>query len=333
VGFIHRDIKPANLFLTRKTTASRAGNSMVLRRPHSSALLARPDFDCPWGIIKILDFGLARLQIPDPHRQQVALTQQGAVMGTPDFLAPEQAWDSQKIDIRADLYSLGCTFYYLLSGRVPFPGGTLPEKLVRHQKEAFPPISQARREQFLGTSGGQLTAIHLPASTVPDEVAAIVHRLMAKKPSDRFQAPAELVEQLVVLQTRQPNTAAQFTIATVDDTGPYSIVAAGSKGTSQGLDPTIVVPREEPTVTHDSTHSAVGVKRPWPSLRRCLVVAGFLLCCAVASRYLTNQGSRADGQTAGTVLPSPAPTPQHLTDPPKRQGGGLHSFDDGSGKL
>jgi hypothetical protein len=94
-------------------------------------------------------------------------------MGTPDYIAPEQALDSHRVDIRADLYSLGCTFYFLLSGRVPFPGGEMMDKLVRHQREEAKSIDFLRPE-------------------VSGEVAAIVRRLMAKRPEERFQTPAEL---------------------------------------------------------------------------------------------------------------------------------------------
>src|SRR5207237_4227803 len=98
VGMVHRDIKPANLLIERvgKTVAP---------------------------LIKILDFGLARLH--EPREQETGntiLTRENIVMGTPDYLSPEQARNLHDVDIRADLYSLGCTFYYLLTGCVPYPG-------------------------------------------------------------------------------------------------------------------------------------------------------------------------------------------------------------------
>jgi serine/threonine protein kinase len=98
-GLVHRDIKPANLFLTANET-----------------------------LVKVLDLGLARLDQPGPSDQMSSeLTQPGVVMGTPAFLAPEQARDSRRVDIRSDIYSLGCTLYCLLTGRVPFPGTGLAE--------------------------------------------------------------------------------------------------------------------------------------------------------------------------------------------------------------
>src|SRR5213078_1534102 len=103
-GLIHRDIKPGNLLLA-------SGGAVV----------------------KLLDLGMARLSDDVRSEESSTLTQEGAVMGTPDFMAPEQTLDSHLVDIRSDLYSLGCTLYFLLTGKVPFPGGSLGEKLMKHQ--------------------------------------------------------------------------------------------------------------------------------------------------------------------------------------------------------
>jgi serine/threonine protein kinase len=151
-GMVHRDIKPANLLLQLDEQG-------------------RP------GLVKVSDFGLARLTEPEtpPHdRVGTILTKDNTVMGTPDYLSPEQARNLHNTDIRSDLYSLGCTFYFLLTGRVPFPGGTTMEKLIRHSANMATPIRALRPE-------------------VPAEVAAIVERLMAKDPAERLQTPAELI--------------------------------------------------------------------------------------------------------------------------------------------
>src|SRR5262249_47733006 len=105
------------------------------------------------------------------------VTREGTVMGTPDYIAPEQALESHTADVRADLYSLGCTFYHLLTGRAPFPGGSLMEKLLKHRLEEPKPLELCRPD-------------------VPAGVAGVVRRLMAKSPEDRYQTPAELVEAL-----------------------------------------------------------------------------------------------------------------------------------------
>jgi serine/threonine-protein kinase len=125
-----------------------------------------------------LDLGLARL----PQRGEIEesacyLTQEGRVIGTPDFMAPEQAVNSHTTDIRADLYSLGCTFYYLLTGHVLYRGGTPIEKLIRHRLDPPSPIERVR-------------------PGVPAGVRAILYKLLAKRPKDRFQTPAELATAL-----------------------------------------------------------------------------------------------------------------------------------------
>jgi serine/threonine-protein kinase len=150
MGMVHRDIKPANLLVQ----------------------LAGPNQDLT---VKILDFGLARLHEPG---QENLPGGDRVIMGTPDFLSPEQATSLQDVDIRSDLYSLGCTFYFLLTGRVPFPKGTPLEKLERHKNEDPPPVEEIRPD-------------------VPAAVASIVRRLMAKYPPHRFQTPAELAAALV----------------------------------------------------------------------------------------------------------------------------------------
>ena len=125
--------------------------------------------------------GLARLERPDSGDDLAStLTQDGGVMGTPDFIAPEQARNSHTADIRADLYSLGCTLYYLLAGDVPFPGGTPTEKLLSttHGRAAAGGGAAAGRAAGGGGRGPQL---------------------MAKKPEDRYQTPAEAAAALAPL--------------------------------------------------------------------------------------------------------------------------------------
>jgi serine/threonine protein kinase len=89
-------------------------------------------------VVKILDMGLARLHSTGGNEK--TLTQDGVVVGTPDYLAPEQALSAHTADIRADLYSLGCTLYFLLSGKPPFQGGALAEMLLKHQMEEAVPL-------------------------------------------------------------------------------------------------------------------------------------------------------------------------------------------------
>ena len=168
-GMIHRDIKPQNLMRARD------------------------------GSLKILDFGLARLasqalqSVPGgldenlPDRPADA-TRAGSLLGTPDYIAPEQATDAHLADIRADIYSLGCTLYFLLSGEPPFIGGTMLDKLHAHQTCEPTPIRLRRPE-------------------VSEELAAILERMMAKDPAGRFARPADLAKALKPIAQARPIAA------------------------------------------------------------------------------------------------------------------------------
>jgi eukaryotic-like serine/threonine-protein kinase len=157
-GLVHRDIKPANIMVSVERVATPEGGTE--RRLRAT----------------LLDFGLARL-----HRRRKgkttddAETRRNPITGTPDFMSPEQARDRDRVDIRSDLYSLGCTFYYMLTGQVPFPGGKVLDKLIRHHSE-LPPAPDTLRPRIT------------PA------VTAIVLKLLAKDPADRFQTPQELAD-------------------------------------------------------------------------------------------------------------------------------------------
>lgn len=144
---IHRDIKPHNLMRARP----RAGNQSSL--------------------VKILDFGLARFASEEAGGMQTA---SGLIIGTVDFMAPEQADNSRNADIRSDIYSLGCTFYYLLSGRVPFPDGTVIQRLMAHVERQPPSLRSVRPD-------------------LPPGLIVAVERMLAKKPADRFQSPADVI--------------------------------------------------------------------------------------------------------------------------------------------
>ena len=117
-GMVHRDIKPGNLMLARQ------GNRAV---------------------VKVLDFGLAKVSREVPA--DGTLTFEGQMLGTPDFIAPEQISDARRADIRADIYSLGCTLYYLLTGGPPFQGTSLYDILQAHHSTGCPAAEP-------GTSGG-----------------------------------------------------------------------------------------------------------------------------------------------------------------------------------
>src|SRR5262249_62025824 len=118
------------------------------RRPvKRSTLLSRPPVGetlAQGGLVKITDFGLARLGVASGDDDDSIRSGENVVMGTPDYLSPEQGRDLAAADIRSDLYSLGCTLYYLLTGEVPFPGGTPLEKLMRDATLDPGPVGQRR---------------------------------------------------------------------------------------------------------------------------------------------------------------------------------------------
>ncbi len=160
-ALVHRDIKPSNLMAT------------PIPQPGEQTA---PQ-------VKLLDMGVARvLQMSGQTSGESlsTLTQGGSVIGTADYVAPEQLEDPHGADIRADLYSLGCTFYFLLTGQVPFPGGSLISKLDKQRWHDPTPLEQMRAD-------------------VSPALARLVEKMMAKNPADRHQTPGELAAALTFL--------------------------------------------------------------------------------------------------------------------------------------
>ena len=145
-GVVHRDVKPQNFI-----------------------------FDPQTRLVKILDFGLGRLA--DEHRSGTRLTKEGEILGTVSYISPEQATDSREADSRSNVYSLGCTFFFLLSGFPPFRGKNPVAVLNKHREEAPPSIRTLRGD-------------------VPAEIAGLVDRMLAKNPGERPQSPGEIVSAL-----------------------------------------------------------------------------------------------------------------------------------------
>lgn len=180
-GMAHRDIKPHNLMLTRA------------------------------GAIKILDFGLTRFVAEQAAGGETwgapqQTTREGAILGTPDYIAPEQITDSGSADIRSDIYSLGCTLYHLLAGRAPYAGRTLLEKLHAHGSLNLPPLAGLRDD-------------------VPRELLAVLARMTAKDPRHRYATPREVADALAPWAAGKSRKSSE-------PTGPATPTAQASPGNS-----------------------------------------------------------------------------------------------------
>jgi serine/threonine protein kinase len=206
-NLVHRDIKPGNLMLSRK--GDRA-------------------------VVKVLDFGLAKATREDQIDN--SLTVEGQILGTPDFIAPEQIRNAQSADIRADIYSLGCTLYYLLTGGPPFRGASLYDMLQAHFSMEATPLNLARPE-------------------VPGELAALVAKMMAKEPGRRFQQPSEVAQALTPffkqkrvesLASKAEPSQARQDVAPSATAGAPVVPARPAAGSSPALTLPVSTPGQRP---------------------------------------------------------------------------------------
>lgn len=148
-GLVHRDVKPGNLLQDQT------------------------------GTVKVLDLGLARFaEVAGSDEAPLTVAHDEKVLGTADYLSPEQALDSHLVDNRADIYSLGCSLYFALTAQPPFSEGTIAQRLMWHQMKEPPPMSETRAD-------------------VPESLSVIVRRLMAKKPEDRIQSMSDVADELL----------------------------------------------------------------------------------------------------------------------------------------
>ena len=252
-GLVHRDIKPSNLMLTRQG-------------------------DRAW--IMVLDFGLAK--VPSEGTVDDGLTQGGQVLGTPAYVAPEQISDAHRADIRADIYSLGCTLYYLLTGDPPFQGTSFYEVLQAHHSTEAKPLDLARPE-------------------VPAALAALVARMMAKEPNRRFQEPKEVAQALTPFfkkggvsaagsmpefsrirpMDRKPATAGEDPVSTRLAAGTATALEPRGGATAQESGPGPVredsIDLEETERSWDEALAIAKTRRPGPPRIRTAAAAGAIL--------------------------------------------------------
>ena len=240
-SMVHRDIKPHNLMRT------------------------------PKGTIKILDFGLARFASQQrTDEEESGLTDEGATLGTPDYIAPEQARDAKRADIRADIYSLGCTLYYLLTGQPPFPSGTAMEKVLAHIEREPKPIQEIRND-------------------LPPEIIAILQRMMCKDPALRFQKPAEVAEALKPFS--KPDEGKEPTAVLKPETQTAAQITHVDRSPTIGPLDQLDLPEASP---HPVNSPRLHPRSPRPSLtdrissipRSAILVSGAILLLAIAAILL-----------------------------------------------
>jgi serine/threonine protein kinase len=217
-GVVHRDLKPSNLILSTNPDGS--------------------------PLVRILDFGLARFECQE--NDEKPLTQMGRILGTVDFIAPEQAQDAHGVDVRADIYSLGCTLYFLLTGQPPFPGADQLEKLTARLSDTAPPLRHLRAD-------------------APAELEAVVAKMLARQAEDRYSTPAEVAQALAPF-SMQPTT--EVTRGRVPMALPVAATVAPQKSAEPAAvphddayftepDPPVDYPfDDDPGVSHHSTLDA-----------------------------------------------------------------------------
>lgn len=267
-GLIHRDIKPSNLLVTRvpPKPADDAPQDESIRFGNPSL-----------SVVKILDMGLARLA-ESGGKEASFHTQVGTVMGTPDFIAPEQARNASTVDHRADIYSLGCTCYFLLTGQPPFPEGSVVEKLLMHQLDDPKPIEELRKD-------------------VPPALLSVVRKLMAKRPADRYQAAQHVVDELASLP--------------ISDSAPSPVKPVVSE---KATEVTAVVHLTPPIIPKPLKNKVPGVPEPAKRISSLKGHRGWVMSAA----FSPDRGQLASGGVDGAIrlwgFSSSVPQEQVLTE-------------------
>jgi eukaryotic-like serine/threonine-protein kinase len=265
-GLVHRDIKPANILLDRQ------------------------------GVVRVLDLGLARF-FCDNQDPLTLKFESSNVLGTADYVAPEQALNSHEVDGRADIYSLGATFYFLLAGRPLFPEGKATQKLIWHQTRQPTPLRQLRRE-------------------VPAELARVIERMIDKKRQRRYQTVAEVIEGLtpwtmtpvsLPCEEEMPRLSPAVRAALVAEAESGSSLSSGSSGVS----PYSGYGRGQNAMTSSSPPAMAGTTRRFAFLNQRLASSVLLLVLGM----FTGTGLRIILHRTATTPPR-AETTDSLLDRP-----------------
>ena len=268
-GIVHRDIKPSNFLVTQKD--------------------GRP-------FLKLIDLGLAR----ETNAEEFRLTRASHTLGTVDYMAPEQARDSGKADVRSDIYSLGCTWYHMLAGTAPFPKGSLTERIMQHSEAEPPDIRQFNPK-------------------VPPRAVGILRRMLAKDPTDRYQTPAALLGDLQAWERGEEELSPRDVLARLADPRAAPPEAV-SHVRSKPVHVRKVTPRDE-DVEEDVEEEPAAETEPEPDRRWLawlwagIAAAGCvgLVTIIVLLTSGSHQQPPRDNRPAEAVRTEPAPRPQPQT--------------------
>jgi serine/threonine protein kinase len=263
-GLVHRDIKPSNLLLDRT------------------------------GTIKILDLGLARFF--DDDSDDLSVLGGPGPVGTSNYMAPEQAVNSHQVDIRADVYGLGATFYFLLAGRSPSRKGTLRQKGISHQLNRPSPIKEIRPE-------------------IPDGLAAVLDRMIAREPGERFQTAAEVAEALAPWTQSLPAPPTELPEREQVGAGTGHAEAVGASSSFLFAPASSPVPWPEVESETAPSRDADRPTRPPEAGAqvRAASASGAAMRPAVAA-LLPPTSAQLSGEAGEVSCPVPGPSPQHLRE-------------------